>query len=46
VLYAGYFPMGLSLERLFRELPQVPFRDEVWLKLLCQNAIRVLGLDA
>jgi uncharacterized protein len=46
VLYAGYFPMGLSLERIFRELPQVPFRDEVWPKFLRQNAIRVLGLDA
>jgi hypothetical protein len=45
ILYAGYFPMGLSLERIFRELPDVPFRDHVWPKFLRENAIRVLGLD-
>jgi hypothetical protein len=45
VLYAGYFPMGLSLERIFTELPRVPLRDEVWPLFLRQNARRVLGLD-
>jgi predicted TIM-barrel fold metal-dependent hydrolase len=45
ILYAGYFPMGLSLERIFREMPDVPFRDHVWPKFLRENAIRVLGLD-
>ena len=45
VLYAGYFPMGLSLERIFRELPQVPFRDEVWPKFLRENARRVFRLE-
>ena len=45
VLYAGYFPMGLSLERIFRDLPQVPFKDEVWPKFLYGNAARILGLD-
>lgn len=45
VLYAGYFPMGLSLERIFRELPAVPFRDHVWPKFLRENALRVLGLE-
>jgi predicted TIM-barrel fold metal-dependent hydrolase len=44
VMYAGYFPMGLSLERIFRELPDVPFRDAVWPKFLRENAVRVLGL--
>jgi predicted TIM-barrel fold metal-dependent hydrolase len=44
VLYAGYFPMGLRLERIFRELPEVPFRDHVWPKFLAENARRVLGL--
>ena len=29
VMYAGYFPMGLSLERIFGEMPDVPFRDHV-----------------
>lgn len=45
VLYAGYFPMGLSLERIFSELPQVPLNDEVWPKFLYGNAARILGLD-
>jgi predicted TIM-barrel fold metal-dependent hydrolase len=43
VLYAGYWPMGLSLERIFAELPSVPFKDEVWPKFLRENALRVLG---
>jgi predicted TIM-barrel fold metal-dependent hydrolase len=44
ILYAGYFPMGLSLERIFAELPQVPFRDHVWPLFLRENALRVFGL--
>lgn len=46
VIYAGYFPMGLSLERIFRDLPNVPFKDEVWPKFLRDNARRVLNLGA
>jgi hypothetical protein len=45
VMYAGYFPMGLSLERIFGEMPDVPFRDHVWPKFLRENAIRVFKLD-
>ncbi len=45
IMYAGYFPMGLSLERIFRELRDVPFHDEVWPKFLRENAIRVFKLD-
>jgi predicted TIM-barrel fold metal-dependent hydrolase len=45
VLYAGYYPMGLSLDRIFSELPDVPFRDHVWPKFLRENALRVLKLD-
>lgn len=44
VIYAGYFPMGLSLERIFREMPDVPFRDHVWPKFLRDNARRVFGV--
>ena len=44
-MYAGYFPMGLSLERIFAELPNVPFKDDVWPKFLRENAVRVFGLD-
>jgi uncharacterized protein len=44
VMYAGYFPMGLSLERIFSEMPNVPFRDDVWPKFLRDNATRVFKL--
>jgi hypothetical protein len=36
--------MGLSLERIFKEMPQVPFKDEVWPKFLAGNARRVFKL--
>ncbi len=45
VMYAGYYPMGLSLDRIFSEMPQVPFRDHVWPKFLRENAVRVFKLD-
>ncbi len=45
VIYAGYFPMGLSLERIMTEMKDVPFKDEVWPKFLRGNAARVLKLD-
>jgi predicted TIM-barrel fold metal-dependent hydrolase len=44
VMYAGYYPMGLSLDRIFKELPDVPFRDNVWPKFLRENAQRVFKL--
>lgn len=44
IIYAGYFPMGLSLDRIFSELPNVPFKDEVWPKFLRDNARRVFKL--
>lgn len=45
VMYAGYFPMGLSLDRIFNDMPNVPFKDEVWPKFLSENARRVFKLD-
>jgi len=45
IMYAGYYPMGLSLERIFDELPNVPFRDHVWPKFLRENAQRVFNLE-
>ena len=44
IMYAGYFPMGLSLERIFADMPKVPFKDEVWPKFLRDNAQRVFKL--
>ena len=44
ILYAGYFPAGLTLARIFADMPSVPFRDAVWPKFLRENAARVLKL--
>ena len=44
IIYAGYFPMGLSLDRIFSDLQNVPFKDEVWPKFLRENALKVFGL--
>ncbi len=45
IMYAGYFPMGLSLDRIFKDMPEVPFKDEVWPKFLRENAIKVFKLE-
>jgi hypothetical protein len=45
VIYAGYYPMGLDIDRIFAEMPNVPFRDHVWPKFLYENAARVLNLS-
>ena len=45
IIYAGYFPMGLSLERIMTDMQNVPFKDDVWPKFLRDNAARVLKLD-
>jgi len=45
IIYAGYFPMGLSLERIMTEMPGVGLKNEVWPKFLRDNAARVLKLD-
>ncbi|WP_298692817.1 amidohydrolase family protein [uncultured Sphingomonas sp.] len=44
VIYAGYYPMGLELDRIFREMDDVPFRDDVWPKFLRDNAAKVLRI--
>ncbi len=46
IMYCGYFPAGLTLERQFRDMPNVPFHDDVWPKFLRENALRVFALDA
>jgi predicted TIM-barrel fold metal-dependent hydrolase len=45
LIYGGYFPMGLSLERIMTEMGDVPLRDDVWPGFLRDNAARVLGID-
>ena len=44
VIYAGYFPMGLSLERIMSDMHHVPFNDEVWPKFLASNARKILRI--
>ena len=44
IIYAGYYPMGLTLDRIFTELQNVPFKDEVWPKFLRDNAVKVFKL--
>jgi predicted TIM-barrel fold metal-dependent hydrolase len=44
ILYGGYYPWGLELERVFGELEDVPFREHVWPKFLHDNAAHVLRL--
>ena len=44
IMFCGYFPAGLTLERQFQDMPNVPFKDEVWPKFLRENAIRVFKL--
>jgi predicted TIM-barrel fold metal-dependent hydrolase len=44
IMYCGYFPAGLTLERQFRDMPNVPFKDHVWPKFLRENALRVFKI--
>lgn len=45
IMYAGYYPMGLSLDRIADEMGGVQLRDDVWPKFLRDNAIDVFALD-
>jgi len=45
VIYAGYFPIGLSLERIMIDMQYVTFKDEVWPKFLRENARKVLKIE-
>jgi predicted TIM-barrel fold metal-dependent hydrolase len=44
IIYAGYFAAGLSLDRIFADMKDVPFKDEVWPKFLAGNAAKLLGI--
>lgn len=46
IIYAGYYPFGIELDRTFRELDDVPFKPEVWPKFLRDNAARVLRIPS
>jgi predicted TIM-barrel fold metal-dependent hydrolase len=44
-MYAGYYPYGLTLDRIFTELEDLPLRDHVWPAFLSDNARRVFKLS-
>ena len=46
IIYGGYFPMGLSLERIMTDMQGVPLKEDVWPKFLRENARKILGLDS
>lgn len=45
IIYGGYFPMGLSVERIMTDMEKLSFRDSVWAKFLRDNARKLLKLD-
>jgi predicted TIM-barrel fold metal-dependent hydrolase len=45
IIYGGYFPMGLSLDRIMSDMQDLPLKDEVWPKFLRDNARHVLKLS-
>jgi predicted TIM-barrel fold metal-dependent hydrolase len=44
IIYGGYFPAGLTYDRIWGDMPNVGFKDEVWPKFLRENARKVLKL--
>ena len=44
VLFAGYYAVGLSWDRVFADLADLPLDDDVWPRFLRDNALRVLGI--
>ena len=45
IIYGGHFAMGLTYEKIFSEMPDLPLKDEVWPLFLHKNLEKVLGLD-
>jgi uncharacterized protein len=46
LVYGGYFPMGLSLERIMTEMRNVPLKDHVWPGFLRETAARILKVPS
>ena len=45
IIYGGYFPFGLELDRIMEEMEGIPFRDHVWKPFLQENAAKLLKVD-
>jgi predicted TIM-barrel fold metal-dependent hydrolase len=46
VMFAGYYAVGLTWDRIFAEFDSLPLRDDVWPRFLRTNALKVLGHEA
>ena len=44
IIYGGYFPMGLSLDRIMDDMQGLALKDDIWPKFLRDNARQVLKL--
>ena len=44
IIYAGYFPIGLSLERIMTDMQEVDLKEKVWPNFLSDNARKILKL--
>ena len=44
IIYAGYFPIGLSLERIMTDMQEVDLKEKVWPNFLSDNARKLLKL--
>ena len=44
IIYGGYFPMGLSLDRIMDDMQGLALKDDVWPRFLRDNARQVLKL--
>jgi predicted TIM-barrel fold metal-dependent hydrolase len=45
IIYAGYYAIGLTWDRIFTELEDLELKDHVWPKFLRENAVRALKLQ-
>jgi hypothetical protein len=45
VIFAGYYAVALTWDRVFKEFEDLPLREDVWPKFLRANALRVLGVE-
>lgn len=46
LIYAGYFPSGLTLDTIFEQFDDLDLDEEAWRLFLRGNAARVFGFDA
>ena len=45
IMYCGYFPPVSRSSASSHDMPNVPFKDQVWPKFLRENALRVFKIE-